>query len=50
LYGLKPFEWDDEIAKSEDMVLNNYFSHTNLQGESPFDRMKKGTNGGDICP
>ncbi|ABN52014.1 MAG TPA: copper amine oxidase [Hungateiclostridium thermocellum] len=45
-YGLKPFEWDDEIAKvarahSEDMVLNNYFSHTNLQGESPFDRMKK---------
>jgi len=37
---------DDEIAKvarahSEDMVLNNYFSHTNLQGESPFDRMKK---------
>jgi len=68
-YGLKPFEWDDEIAKvarahSEDMVLNNYFSHTNLQGESPFDRMKKsrnivficwrkhcnGTNGGDICP
>lgn len=26
---------------SKDMAENNYFSHTNLAGESPFDRIKK---------
>ncbi len=44
--GLAPFIWNDEIAAvarahSKDMVLNNYFSHANLQEESPFDRMEK---------
>ncbi|HOM02713.1 MAG TPA: CAP-associated domain-containing protein, partial [Acetivibrio sp.] len=44
--GLEPFEWDNEIAKvawahSKDMIINDFFSHNNLQGESPFDRMKK---------
>ncbi|MBZ4669534.1 MAG: copper amine oxidase [Defluviitaleaceae bacterium] len=42
--GLKPFVWDDQAAKSsllhsEDMSKNNFFSHTNLKGQSPFDRM-----------
>jgi hypothetical protein len=37
-------KWDEEISKtarkhSEDMAANNYFSHTNQQGKSPFDRM-----------
>ncbi|GAE89948.1 hypothetical protein JCM21531_3523 [Acetivibrio straminisolvens JCM 21531] len=37
---------DDEIAKvawahSKDMIINDFFSHNNLHGESPFDRMKK---------
>lgn len=27
---------------AEDMVRNNYFSHTNKKGQSPFDRMKAG--------
>jgi uncharacterized protein YkwD len=27
------------VAHSEDMAANNYFSHTNLEGLSPFDRM-----------
>lgn len=39
------FEWDDEISKvarehSKDMAQNNYFSHVNLEGESPFKRME----------
>ena len=39
-------QWDEnarETARkhSMDMALNNYFSHTNPSGESPFDRMKK---------
>lgn len=43
--GLKPFVWDDKAAKSSllhsiDMVTGNFFSHTNLKGQSPFDRMK----------
>ncbi len=28
------------LAHSEDMAKNKYFSHTNLKGQSPFDRMK----------
>lgn len=45
IQGKKPFKWDDKAAQtarkhSEDMALNNYFSHTSLLGKSPFDRMK----------
>ena len=41
------FKWDDVIsevarAHSVDMVQNHYFSHDNLEGESPFDRMDDG--------
>ncbi|QOR35951.1 hypothetical protein IMX26_03780 [Clostridium sp. 'deep sea'] len=43
--GLKAFTTDDKVNKSAylhsyDMSTNNYFSHTNLNGQSPFDRMK----------
>ncbi|KXG08334.1 hypothetical protein AT864_03372 [Anoxybacillus sp. P3H1B] len=38
--------WDGKVAEtarkhSEDMAKQDYFSHTNLQGLSPFDRMKR---------
>jgi uncharacterized protein YkwD len=38
-------KWDETARKtarkhSEDMAENRYFSHTNLAGKSPFDRMK----------
>lgn len=41
------FKWDNNISKiarkhSVDMAQNNYFSHTNLKGESPFKRMDNG--------
>lgn len=41
---LKPLSWDEAVREtarkhSIDMAENNYFSHTNLDGESPFDRM-----------
>lgn len=41
---LKPLTWDEAVREtarkhSIDMAENNYFSHTNLDGESPFDRM-----------
>lgn len=45
-HGLKPVKWD-EFARatarkhSEDMAKNNFFGHTNLKGQSPFDRMKE---------
>lgn len=44
-HGKKPFVWDEKAVNaarkhSEDMGLNDYFSHTNLSGKSPFDRMK----------
>ncbi|GIN71337.1 CAP domain-containing protein [Bacillus sp. J14TS2] len=37
-------DWDEEVMKtarghSTDMAENSYFNHTNLEGESPFDRM-----------
>lgn len=37
-------KWDEQTRgtarkHSEDMAQNNYFSHTNQQGKSPFDRM-----------
>jgi len=42
--GLAVLQWDDhvkEVARkhSLDMAEHNYFSHTNLEGQSPFDRM-----------
>lgn len=42
--GLNILTWDDQVKDtarkhSLDMADNNYFSHTNLEGESPFDRM-----------
>jgi uncharacterized protein YkwD len=38
--------WDEHVRgtarkHSTDMAVNNYFDHTNLEGESPFDRMKE---------
>ncbi|MEH7385023.1 CAP domain-containing protein [Bacillus sp. JJ1521] len=43
-HGLGVLTWDDHVKEtarkhSIDMAENNYFSHTNLQGQSPFDRM-----------
>ena len=59
--GLAALVWDDKLAEvarehSEDMVENNYFSHTNLQDESPKDRGLRhnytvvGENIGKISP
>lgn len=44
-YGLEPLTWDEQVRltarkHSKDMAKNDYFSHTNVKGESPFDRMK----------
>jgi len=43
-HGLSILTWDDHVKEtarkhSKDMATNNYFSHTNLEGQSPFDRM-----------
>ena len=43
--GLSSLEWDGPVAgtarkHSKDMAINDYFSHENKQGKSPFDRMK----------
>lgn len=43
--GLAPLIWDDLVQEtasghSLDMAQNDYFEHTNLEGQSPFDRMK----------
>ena len=45
-HGRSILRWDDansETARkhSVDMAINDYFSHENLQGMSPFDRMKE---------
>lgn len=45
-HGFSALEWDDRSAitarnHSIDMANNHYFSHDNLQGLSPFDRMEK---------
>lgn len=45
-HGLRVLSWDDKVKitarkHSDDMAGQNYFSHTNLNGESPFDRMKQ---------
>jgi uncharacterized protein YkwD len=42
--GLTAFTWNEKMAStsrkhSVDMATNNYFSHINLAGKSPFDRM-----------
>ena len=44
-YGLSALTYSTELeavayAHSKDMAQNNYFSHTNLAGQSPFDRMR----------
>ncbi|BBW97678.1 CAP-associated domain-containing protein [Geobacillus sp. FSL W8-0032] len=46
LYGLPALVWDAKAAAaarehSEDMAVHRYFSHTNLQGLSPYDRLKR---------
>lgn len=45
-HGLSILTWDDHVREtarehSLDMAENHYFSHTNLQGQSPFDRMEQ---------
>ncbi len=45
--GLKPFSWNDKVAAvarehSKDKARQGYFSHTGLDGRSPFDRMEDG--------
>lgn len=47
LYDLKPLEADPEIQlvarkHSADMFIKGYFSHTNLEGQDPFDRIAEG--------
>lgn len=44
-HSLSILTWDDHVRitardHSLDMAKNHYFSHTNLQGEDPFERMK----------
>jgi uncharacterized protein YkwD len=46
VHGLGVLEWDDQVRvtarkHSADMAENSYFSHTNPEGQSPFDRMKE---------
>ncbi len=43
-FDLSTLTWDDYVKEtarkhSQDMAVNNYFSHENLEGQSPFDRM-----------
>lgn len=43
-HELEPLEWHPEVSEtarkhSADMAENEYFNHTNLDGQSPFDRM-----------
>ena len=45
--GLPPLKWDSELAAvarahSRDMERKDYFSHTNLDGQSPSARMRTG--------
>ncbi|WP_227394707.1 CAP domain-containing protein [Jeotgalibacillus aurantiacus] len=44
VHGQSVLEWDEAISgtakkHSTDMAENNFFSHDNLEGQSPFDRM-----------
>ena len=46
VHQLSLLTWDDSVREtarehSLDMAKNNYFSHTNLRGQSPFDRMEE---------
>jgi uncharacterized protein YkwD len=46
MHGLGILTWDDEVRvtarkHSADMAENSYFSHTNPEGQSPFDRMEE---------
>ncbi|WNS73575.1 CAP domain-containing protein [Bacillus sp. DTU_2020_1000418_1_SI_GHA_SEK_038] len=45
-HGKSVLKWDDHVKEtarshSLDMAEKNYFSHTNLEGQSPFDRMSE---------
>ncbi|QHE52871.1 CAP domain-containing protein [Pontibacillus sp. HMF3514] len=45
-HDLSPLSWADSVRKtarahSLDMAENNFFSHENLEGQSPFDRMNE---------
>ncbi|WP_052256023.1 CAP domain-containing protein [Salinicoccus sp. YB14-2] len=45
-HDLEPLEWHAEVSEtarkhSADMAKNEYFNHTNLDGQSPFDRMNE---------
>ena len=45
-HGLSILSWDDQVKQtardhSVDMAQNHYFNHTNLEGQSPFDRMEE---------
>ncbi|WP_281176631.1 CAP domain-containing protein [Shouchella shacheensis] len=45
-HALPVLEWDEDVREtarkhSTDMAENQFFGHTNLQGESPFDRMEE---------
>ncbi|WML39987.1 CAP domain-containing protein [Neobacillus sp. OS1-2] len=45
-HQLPILSWDDHVREtarkhSTDMAVNHYFDHTNLKGQSPFDRMKE---------
>lgn len=45
-HGCKPLAWSADIAEvarahSADMAAQGYFGHTNLLGETPFDRLRK---------
>jgi len=44
--GCPELRWDDRVAAvasahSTDMVTKNFFKHTNPDGESPFERLRK---------
>ncbi|MFI8495671.1 CAP domain-containing protein [Peribacillus butanolivorans] len=44
-HDLSVLSWDKQVKvtaqdHSADMAVNKYFNHTNLEGESPFDRME----------
>ncbi|MFD1413553.1 CAP domain-containing protein [Oceanobacillus jeddahense] len=44
--GLSILDWDEEVREtarkhSTDMAANQFFSHTNLEGQSPFDRLRE---------
>ncbi|RKQ34708.1 CAP domain-containing protein [Oceanobacillus halophilus] len=45
-HGLSVLSWEEGLREtardhSADMADNNYFGHTNLEGQSPFDRMEE---------